>query len=83
MSRSFRQAIERLRFKAAMQLVTFKLQLALRDHFPADMGRFYRYQGSLTTPGCNEQVAWTVFKDPLRVPRQLLQHLRQVSRILQ
>ena len=31
------------------------------------MGSFYRYKGGLTTPGCDEVVQWTVFKDPLYI----------------
>jgi len=37
-----------------------------------DMDAFYRYQGSLTTPGCNEVVRWTVFQDTMKINRRFV-----------
>ena len=31
---------------------------------------FHRYLGSLTTPGCNEVVVWTVFKDAIKISQK-------------
>ena len=34
---------------------------------PTDKTKYYRYNGSLTTPTCNEAVTWTVFNDPVKI----------------
>ncbi|XP_051492014.1 carbonic anhydrase 4 [Apus apus] len=32
-----------------------------------ELGRYYRYEGSLTTPDCHEGVIWTVFERPIEL----------------
>jgi len=34
---------------------------------PCMSSAYYRYDGSLTTPTCDESVVWTVFKKPIRI----------------
>ncbi|XP_042685017.1 carbonic anhydrase 15-like [Centrocercus urophasianus] len=50
---------------------TFRLDTLL-PHV-AQLSRYYRYQGSLTTPDCSEAVIWTVFEEPLGISREQLQ----------
>ncbi|NXT78558.1 CAH4 anhydrase, partial [Zapornia atra] len=39
-----------------------------------DLGNYYRYEGSLTTPDCHEGVIWTVFERPVELSiTQILQ----------
>ncbi|XP_020779899.1 carbonic anhydrase 4-like [Boleophthalmus pectinirostris] len=46
-----------------------------------DLTRFYRYEGSLTTPMCNEAVIWTVFEEPIHVSADLLQLFSTITKI--
>lgn len=40
---------------------------------PQNLTNYYRYTGSLTTPGCTEAVVWTVFEKPIPLSRSQLQ----------
>lgn len=40
---------------------------------------FVRYQGSLTTPPCTENVHWTIFTDPVFITKEQLSYLRKVK----
>ncbi|XP_045133581.1 uncharacterized protein LOC123517513 [Portunus trituberculatus] len=51
----------------------------LRQLLPFDDSIFYRYEGSLTTPPCTENVMWTVFQESIVLPRPLLQGLRKLT----
>ena len=47
---------------------------------PRGTGRFYRYNGSLTTPPCNEVVIWTVFKDREFISQEQMKKLRDTMK---
>ncbi|RZC40144.1 carbonic anhydrase 14-like, partial [Asbolus verrucosus] len=38
--------------------------IILNNFFPSNTRNFFRYQGSLTTPNCNEVVTWILFPTP-------------------
>lgn len=41
-----------------------------KSFLPRDKAGYYRYQGSLTTPGCNEGVIWTIFTHTLPISKR-------------
>ncbi|XP_077866328.1 carbonic anhydrase 12-like, partial [Saccoglossus kowalevskii] len=51
---------------------TFTEPFQLLPMFPSDLTRFYRYEGSTTTPPCYENVTWTVFKEVVEISEDQL-----------
>lgn len=54
---------------------------SLASLLPTDTKNFYRYMGSLTTPGCNQIVVWTVFKEPIGISASQMAKFRQNVKI--
>ncbi|XP_034240975.1 carbonic anhydrase 2-like isoform X2 [Thrips palmi] len=46
---------------------------------PTDTERWWRYAGSLTTPGCDQGVVWTVFRDTLPAARNQLKEFQTLQ----
>jgi len=61
------------------QKETKKLNVKFRDLLPNDLSQFFRYNGSLTTPGCNEQVLWTVFQNKMSITQEVLQKFQEIK----
>ncbi|KAJ7379722.1 hypothetical protein OS493_014128 [Desmophyllum pertusum] len=61
---SFLEDAKRLIYKGSSKsdIPAFKLDTTL----PSDQTKYFRYNGSLTIPGCQESVIWTVFNEPSR-----------------
>lgn len=53
------------RVNVPMQLPEF----SPKSFLPRDLAGYYRYNGSLTTPGCNEAVIWTVFTETIPISK--------------
>ncbi|CAB4058367.1 unnamed protein product [Lepeophtheirus salmonis] len=51
---------------------------ALEKLLPTDLNTFFSYEGSLTTPRCNEVVAWTVFKKKHMMSSEQLGEFRKL-----
>ncbi|KAM8836926.1 uncharacterized protein AB9W97_002363 [Spinachia spinachia] len=62
--------------------VSMSTGVSLNDLVPGvDTSRYYRYLGSLTTPSCNEAVVWTVFKDTVKVSRDVIDRFSSMLRV--
>lgn len=47
---------------------------------PLERLAFYRYEGSLTTPGCDESVIWTVLPAPISMSRSQLTTFQKIRK---
>ncbi|KAK6739072.1 hypothetical protein RB195_020882 [Necator americanus] len=54
-------------------------QFSAKPLLPAHTEAFYRYEGSLTIPGCDEAVIWTVLADPIEITFPQMRNLRKVK----
>ena len=48
---------------------------------PAERSRLYHYHGSLTTPGCSENVKWFVFEKTIQISALQVQAFRNLSAV--
>ncbi|XP_046376550.1 carbonic anhydrase 14-like [Haliotis rufescens] len=71
------EAMEEVKDPDDDNLVEIKA-IALRDLLPADTAQYFRYNGSLTTPGCFESVMWTVFRQRQKISLDQLLKFRKV-----
>jgi len=55
------------------------LSLPLENLLPSSVSRMYRYNGSLTTPACNEIVTWTVLQEPVHISLTQLEKFRKLK----
>jgi carbonic anhydrase len=51
----------------------------LRDLLPVDKSKYFRYNGSLTTPPCSEKVIWSVFAQALNISSKQLSAFREME----
>ena len=52
--------------------------IAYSDFLPSDRSYYY-YNGSLTTPLCNEVIQWFLLKQPVKIPSAFIEQLRMVQ----
>lgn len=64
--------------KQAIKIPTFSLLDLLPGNVVNGDHDYYRYQGSLTTPGCYESVVWTVFEDTIKISQAQMDAFRAV-----
>uniref|UniRef100_A0A3B5B926 carbonic anhydrase n=1 Tax=Stegastes partitus TaxID=144197 RepID=A0A3B5B926_9TELE len=57
--------LSRIRHAGIAFIPAFDVQSLL----PKDLGRYYRYNGSLTTPPCYQSVFWTVFHERVQISK--------------
>uniref|UniRef100_A0A7M4FXI2 Carbonic anhydrase 4 n=1 Tax=Crocodylus porosus TaxID=8502 RepID=A0A7M4FXI2_CROPO len=72
---NYKPLIDQLQYIKAKGKKVQMEPLALKSLIPHEknLTRYYRYAGSLTTPGCNEAVVWTVFEEPIELGQQQVQ----------
>ncbi|XP_034410234.1 carbonic anhydrase 14 [Cyclopterus lumpus] len=50
----------------------------IQSLLPKDLGRYYRYNGSLTTPPCSQSVIWTLFNERVHISKAQLLRMETI-----
>lgn len=58
---------------------TLTRPIELEDLLPKDRSSYFRYEGSLTTPGCYETVVWTVWTDSLPISIEQVERFKTLK----
>ncbi|CAO1439519.1 unnamed protein product [Diamesa hyperborea] len=66
-------------FEAPANTMTYKDNLLLEELLPKNLTSYFRYEGSLTTPGCGEAVVWTVFEASLPISLDQVERFKSVQ----
>lgn len=74
---AFSEALKQVE-KNVEKPVILTSKVTISDFLPSDTTGFFRYEGSLTTPSCDESVVWTVFTDQAHLTQQQLQEFHSV-----
>ena len=77
--KSLFEAAKKVRYQN--QSKTIDNGIRLYDLLPLNRDAFYRYKGSLTTPGCNEVVLWTIFKEKVEISKEQMEIMRNTTYI--
>lgn len=75
----FENLLDAFQYITADDASTHFKPTALEKLLPHDTNEFWRYSGSLTTPGCDELVVWTVFKNPIQMSKHQLEKMFQLQ----
>lgn len=54
-------------------------QFSLEQLLPIDRSEYFRYEGSLTTPSCDESVVWTILKNSVPFSISQIERFKQVK----
>jgi carbonic anhydrase len=65
-------------FDVAGRNSTYRDKLLLSELLPRNQAKFFRYEGSLTTPSCGEAVVWTVFEQSIAISEDQLERFKSV-----
>lgn len=74
---SFFRSVDKVTKQGSKGTITNGVKL--HDFLPQNKDAFYRYNGSLTTPGCEEIVVWTIFKEQIEISQDQMDVLREVT----